>query len=92
MTGEAYVGDLIGMVNEAIKDSNLLALLIKNKQIEQQVLSRANDSETLEDLDPNDVFLRCLTANDISDENNRDLLLCYNEIINEIEVTDYNAE
>lgn len=92
LTGEAYVGDLIGMVNEAIKDSNLLALLIKNKQIEQQVLSRANDSETLEDLDPNDVFLRCLTANDISDENNRDLLLCYNEIINEIEVTDYNAE
>ncbi|HEY5508986.1 MAG TPA: exonuclease SbcCD subunit D C-terminal domain-containing protein, partial [Paludibacter sp.] len=92
LTGKTFVGDLIGMVNEAIKDSNLIALLIKNKQIELQVLSRANETETLEELDPNDVFLRCLSANDISDENNRDLLLCYNEILNEIDVTDYNAE
>ncbi len=92
LSGEVFAGDLTGLVNDAIRDSNLQALLIRNKQIEQQVLSRSDDNETLENLDPNQVFLRCLTAHDIPEENSEDLLLCYNEIMNELEVTDYNAE
>lgn len=92
LTGNDLVGDLIEIVNAEIKDSNLQALLIKNRQIELQVLSRANNTETLEDLDTQDVFIRCLTANDITEENKVDLLLCYNEIIAEMADKDYNAE
>jgi len=92
LTGNDLVGDLIEIVNAEIKNSNLQALLIKNRQIELQVLLRANNTETLEDLDTQDVFTRCLTANDITEENKVDLLLCYNEILAEMANNDYNAE
>lgn len=91
-TGNDLVGDLIETINDEIKDSNLQALLIKNRQIELQVILRANNTETLEDLDTQDVFTRCLTANDITEEDKVDLLLCYNEILAEMATNDYNAE
>ncbi len=92
LTGNDMVDDLIDIVNDQIKDSNLQALLIKNRQIELQVLLRANNTETLEDLDTQDVFMRCLTANDISEGDKADLLLCYNEILAEMANNDFNAE
>ncbi len=92
LTGNDFVGDLIEMVNTEIKDTNMIALLIKNRQIELQILRRANITETLEDLDTHDVFMRCLTANDITDENKTDLLLCFNEIVTEMDTNDFNAE
>ena len=92
LTGNDLVGDLIEIVNDEIKDSNLQALLIKNRQIELQVLLRANSTETLEDLDTLDVFTRCLIANDITEVDKTDLLLCYNEIVANMADFDYNAE
>jgi exonuclease SbcD len=85
------VTDLIQQINNVLKDTNLEALLIKNKIIEQRILSQANINETLEDLNPEDVFVRCLDANEVSQEAREHLMFSYNEIVSQIVENDSNA-
>jgi len=83
--------DLNGQVNELIANTEMKILRLKNKQMETLVLTRAYDAEELEDLDPKDVFERCLVANKIETEKMDELRGCYLEILAEIENKDINA-
>jgi DNA repair protein SbcD/Mre11 len=56
-------------------------------------LSKKNhESETLDDLDVNDVFERCLDTSEIPFEERLELINSYNEIIKFIHEKESNAE
>jgi len=91
LTSGDVVTDLTEQINNALKDTNLEALLIKNKTIEQKILSQVSETETLENLNPEEVFARCLDVNDVSEEARDSLLCSYKEIINKLVENDSNA-
>lgn len=90
-TEMAIDSDLNGQVNEVITNSGMKILRLKNKQMETLVLTRAYDTEELEDLDPKDVFERCLVSNKVDVEKMDELRGCYLEILAEIENNDVYA-
>jgi exonuclease SbcD len=83
--------DLNEQVNNALKNTEMKVLRLKNKQIETQVLTRADHTEELENLEPTDVFERCMIANKVDVEKMDELRTCYREILAEMENKDVNA-
>ena len=81
-TGTELVGNLREQIEEALKDSTMEVLRIKNRQIFNRVLHRIHDTETLDDLNEHEVFRRCLDACKIADSDRPEMLESYNEIIN----------
>ncbi len=83
-TGRDGVASLREMLDEAIAGSGLEIRRIKNRQVMDRVIHRANEEETLDDLDVNDVFSRCLDAFEVPDEEREELITSYQEIIRDI--------
>jgi exonuclease SbcD len=57
-----------------------------------RAMNAITEDEVLDDLDPGDVFARCLDASDTPDEDREELTVSYNEIINSLREEDVNAE
>ncbi len=89
--GSDHFSGISDMVNEAIADTGLEVLRIKNRQITELALMRADDQETLDDLDQRDVFKRCLDAHEIEEPDRSSLLDAYDEIILSYRENDSNA-
>ncbi len=83
-TGRDGVVSLREMLDEAIAGSGLEIRRIKNRQIMDRVIHRANEEETLDDLDVDDVFVRCLDAFEVPDEEREELIDSYHQIIKDI--------
>jgi DNA repair protein SbcD/Mre11 len=49
-------------------------------------------NETLDDLDPGDVFSRCLDTFAVPEEEREELIVAYNEIIRDLMEDDVNVE
>jgi len=91
-TGSDLIGNLREKLDEALTDSAMEILRIKNKQIIDRVISTIREGETLGDIDENDVFERCLETFDVHPEERAELTNTYNEIIKSIHEEDVNAE
>ncbi len=91
-TGSDIVGNLREMLDEAMAESAMEIRRIKNRGIMDRVISTARADETLDDLDPNDVFSRCLDAFEVPDEDRVELTVSYNEIIKDLMEEDRHAE
>jgi len=91
-TGNEIYAGLSDLVNEAIAGTGMEVLRMKNKRITEQALSRADDQETLDDLDENDVFIRCLDAHEVEEPDRTGLMLAYEEIMVSLRENDSNAE
>jgi len=78
--------------NEMVKDTPVEILRIKNMQIARDCEDSYDSCITLEDLDENEVFRRCLAENDVPDEDYSELLGVYSEILSVIYEGDHNAE
>jgi exonuclease SbcD len=91
-TGDDIISDLQDRLTAYISDTQLDLLRIKNNQITQRVLEQTNITETLNDLDEIEVFERCLRTNKVPEEQQRDLLNAYNEILLTIHEADNLAE
>jgi exonuclease SbcD len=65
---------------------------IKNIRLIDRVIRTIAEDETLDDLNVNDVFERCLEAFDVPDEDRVELTGSYNEIIKSLHEDDVNAE
>ncbi len=83
-TGRDSVASLREMLDEAIAGSGLEIRRIKNRQVMDRVIHRASEEETLDDLDVNDVFSRCLDAFEIPDAEREELIDSYHQIIKDI--------
>ncbi len=91
-TGSDIISNLRELLDESLVDSSMEIRRIKNKRIIDRVFSTIHENETLEDLDANDVFERCLVAFDVPSEDRSLLTVSYNEIIECLHEEDNNAE
>jgi exonuclease SbcD len=67
-------------------------LRVKNTAISAMTLSQAHEQESLEDLNPLEVFRRCLCAGEEPEENWDDLTRAYREILSAVMEDDTYAE
>lgn len=91
-TGTEIVSNLRDLLDEALSSSNLEVLRIKNRRLMERVIHSEMDEETLDDLNPDDVFARCLMAFEVDEAEQPELLAAYQEIIQELQDFDKNAE
>ncbi|RLA50036.1 MAG: exonuclease sbcCD subunit D [Gammaproteobacteria bacterium] len=90
--GEQIVGDLRDRLEETIAGSGLEILRIKNTRIIDRVLEQIDDGETLDDLDMDDVFERCLSQNKVPEDQRKELQLTYKEALASLYEEDARAE
>ena len=90
--GSDIVGNLREMFDEALAGSAMEIRRIKNRRVMDRVINRMAEEETLDDLEPGDVFVRCLDAFDVPDEDREELKISYEEIIKSLHEEDVNAE
>ena len=89
-TGSDTITHLWDILVEALDDSAMEILRIKNRRVIEQVISTIVEGESLDDLTPADVFTRCLDAFDEPDEGREELTASYNEVIKSIHEEDVN--
>jgi len=90
--GEEVIGDLRERLEAAITGTQMEILRIKNSRIIDRVLGQMHDEETLDDLNVNDVFERCLVAHQIPEDQRPELLRAYQETLSSLYEDDLQAE
>lgn len=79
--GDAIVGDLNERLHALTAGSRLEILRIKNQRVRERILAQERDGESLDDLNPQDVFARCLAAHDVPAAQHAALFASYREIL-----------
>jgi len=79
--GDELLGDLRERLDEAVEDTALEVLRVKNTRVIDRVLAQTLEEETLDDLDENDVFRRCLEANEVPEDQRPELFAAYREAV-----------
>ncbi len=87
-TGEEACPHLSADVAQAVRGGQAEVLIIRNTAAASAILESANESESLESISVQDVFLRCIGKDLYSDEDTAVLVDCFNEIIREMEEAD----
>lgn len=90
--GVEIINNLREQLDALIDGSTMEIRRISNKQMVDRVINRIHENETLDDLDVNDVFDRCLDAFDVPVENRPGITQSYHEIIKSLYEEDVNAE
>ena len=79
--GDAIIGDLRERLEAATADTQMEILRVKNNRIVDRVLGQMEEAETLEDLNANEVFERCLAINNVPEDQRSELLDAYRETL-----------
>lgn len=90
-TGADILADLRERLDEAIAGTGMEILRVKNNRVMERAL-QSQSTETLDDLDPDDVFERCLAAHDVPLEQRPELIHAYRETLASIYEDDLQAE
>ena len=90
--GTEVIGDLRERLEAAISGTQMEILRIKNNRIIDRVLGQIHEEETLDDLNVNDVFERCLAVHDVPEEQRPELLRAYQETVSSLYEDDVQAE
>jgi exonuclease SbcD len=90
--GEEVVGDLRERLDTATADTEMEALRVKNNRIIDRVLGQIHEEETLDDLNVNDVFERCLAVHDVPEDQRSELLRAHQETLSSLYEDDDQAE
>ncbi len=80
-TGNDLVGNLGEILEAALAGSTLEIRRVSNKRVMDGIIRRTREEETLDDLDVNQVFERCLDAFDVPENDRKPLTTAYREII-----------
>ncbi len=91
-TDDNIAPDLREQVEAAIEGTDLEIRRIKNKRVMDRVLQRIDTAETLDDLEPTDVFARCLAEYEIPSDQRPQLTASYTEILQTLHEADKNAK
>jgi exonuclease SbcD len=83
-TGKEILPSLSADIFAAVKDKSAEVLSIRNDAVLSSILEAAS-GETLDTLKVQDVFLRCIDGNTLSDAHRKELIDCFNEIVAEVE-------
>ena len=90
--GTEVIGDLRERLEAAMSGTQMEILRIKNNRIIDRVLGQIHEEETLDDLNVNDVFERCLAVHDVPEEQRPELLRAYQETVSSLYEDDVQAE
>lgn len=90
--GIEVIGDLRERLEATISGTHMEILRIKNNRIIDRVLGQIHEEETLDDLNVNDVFERCLAVHDVPEEQRPELLRAYRETVASLYEDDVQAE
>ena len=90
--GIEVIGDLRERLEIAISGTQMEILRIKNNRIIDRVLGQIHAEETLDDLNVNDVFERCLAVHEVPEEQRPELLRAYQETVSSLYEDDVQAE
>lgn len=90
--GEEIISDLRERLDAGTAGTHLEVLRVKNSRIIDRVLGQMHEQETLDDLDVNQVFERCLTQHEVSEEQRPALVHAYREIVRSIQEEDVQAD
>lgn len=90
--GEEVISDLRARLDAAVAGTALEILRVRNNRIIDRVMQRMQEDETLDDLNVDDVFQRCLAAHAVPDTQHAVLLRTYRETLVAIDDADTLAE
>jgi exonuclease SbcD len=90
--GDEVIGDLRERLEAAISGTQMEILRIKNNNIIDRVLGQIHEEETLDDLNVNDVFERCLAAHNVPEDQRPELRQTYQETLSSLYEDDMQAE
>lgn len=90
--GIEVIGDLRERLEAAISGTQMEILRIKNNRIIDRVLGQIYEEETLDDLNVNDVFERCLAVHEVPEDQRPELLRAYQETVSSLYEDDVQAE
>ena len=90
--GDEVIGDLRERLEAAISGTQMEILRIKNNRIIDRVLGQIHEEETLDDLNVNDVFERCLAVHKVPEDQRPELRQTYQETLSSLYEDDMQAE
>ena len=90
-TGTEIAGNLRELIEEAVANTAMEIRLTKNRRVIDRVISRTCEDETLDDLDVNDVFIRCLNSYEVLEDERPALIQSYKETLQGMQEEDLNA-
>jgi exonuclease SbcD len=90
--GIEVIGDLRERLEAAISGTHMEILRIKNNRIIDRVLGQIHEEETLDDLNVDDVFERCLVSHEVPEDQRSELLRAYQETVSSLYEDDAQAE
>jgi exonuclease SbcD len=90
--GEEIIADLRDRLEAAVADSRMEILRIRNNRIIARAMWQMGAEETLDDLDADEVFERCLTVHEVSEEQRPELRQTYREIVLSIQQGDSQTD
>ena len=90
--GTEVIGDLRERLEAAISGTQMEILRIKNNRIINRVLGQIHEEETLDNLNVNDVFERCLAVHEVPEDQRPELLQAYQETVSSLYADDAQAE
>lgn len=82
--GDDFVSDLREQVDEIVKNSNVEVLRTKNLQLKTHSLQAQALDETLDELNEQDVFERCMIANQVAEADKPMLLAKYAQVLEDL--------
>ena len=91
-TGVALVGNLPEQLEAAIAGSGMEIRRVKNRRAMQHSMLSEAEEETLDDLDANEVFVRCLQAFEVPETEWQELAVSYHEILQSLHEDDVNSQ
>jgi exonuclease SbcD len=80
-TGQEVLGDLRERLEELTAGTGLEILRIRNSRLRARALESREVDESLEELDEDEVFRRCLAIHEVPEEQARELTGAYGEIL-----------
>lgn len=83
--GTEPIANLREKIEQNIHSSQLELLRASNGRSAREILARGDSSENLEELQPIDVFARCLAINDVPEEKRQQLKAAYEEILMQVQ-------
>ncbi len=90
--GKEVTGNIREQLENAVEDSNIEVLRVKNNRIIDRVMSQIDDEESLDELNVFEVFEQCMTLNQIPQEQREELTAAYREIVRSLQEEDRLAE
>ncbi|MBA4501738.1 exonuclease SbcCD subunit D C-terminal domain-containing protein [Marinobacterium sp. 3-1745] len=90
--GEQIAADLRQWLEQQVEETRLTLLRVRNNRVVERALSRADATETLDDLQPHEVFERALVAHQVPDEQQAELKQLFSRLLQQMDEQDHRAE